>query len=234
MNAYVSAYRSLILVCWQLFWLGNSQIFCSHILLNVLSLRWIDSRGECAVMCFHLLQAPCCGKLYVCRLCHDAEENHEMDRFKVKEVQCSECQTVQQVSEDGWPSLPAGAGQTTPIMPQLLVMYLCLYWCLLLFKGTADLWAVPCTVWRILLWYLPLVWQEQKAVSLSSLWNMQVSSFSYKNIFDYFLLRLGREGFHYQLFSCERNVDRHVFNVKWGWFWNIRLTDIQRRARDVF
>ncbi|KAF3696155.1 RING finger and CHY zinc finger domain-containing protein 1 [Channa argus] len=43
-----------------------------------------------------LLKAPCCGKLYVCRLCHDAEENHQMDRFKVREVQCSECQTVQQ------------------------------------------------------------------------------------------------------------------------------------------
>ncbi|XP_029019375.1 RING finger and CHY zinc finger domain-containing protein 1 [Betta splendens] len=46
-----------------------------------------------------LLKAPCCGKLYVCRLCHDAEENHEMDRFKVREVQCSECQTVQQAQQ---------------------------------------------------------------------------------------------------------------------------------------
>nr|XP_020445946.1 RING finger and CHY zinc finger domain-containing protein 1 [Monopterus albus]XP_020445947.1 RING finger and CHY zinc finger domain-containing protein 1 [Monopterus albus] len=46
-----------------------------------------------------LLKAPCCGKLYVCRLCHDAEENHQMDRFKVREVQCSECQTVQQAQQ---------------------------------------------------------------------------------------------------------------------------------------
>ncbi|KAK1892926.1 RING finger and CHY zinc finger domain containing protein 1 [Dissostichus eleginoides] len=46
-----------------------------------------------------LLKAPCCGKLYVCRLCHDAEENHEMDRFKVREVQCSECQTVQEAQQ---------------------------------------------------------------------------------------------------------------------------------------
>uniref|UniRef100_A0AAQ4QC07 Ring finger and CHY zinc finger domain containing 1 n=1 Tax=Gasterosteus aculeatus aculeatus TaxID=481459 RepID=A0AAQ4QC07_GASAC len=46
-----------------------------------------------------LLKAPCCGKLYVCRLCHDAKENHEMDRFKVTEVQCSECQTVQQAQQ---------------------------------------------------------------------------------------------------------------------------------------
>ncbi|XP_034728093.1 RING finger and CHY zinc finger domain-containing protein 1 [Etheostoma cragini] len=46
-----------------------------------------------------LLKAPCCGKLYVCRLCHDAEENHPMDRFQVREVQCSECQTVQQAQQ---------------------------------------------------------------------------------------------------------------------------------------
>uniref|UniRef100_A0A3B4XPW5 Ring finger and CHY zinc finger domain containing 1 n=1 Tax=Seriola lalandi dorsalis TaxID=1841481 RepID=A0A3B4XPW5_SERLL len=46
-----------------------------------------------------LLKAPCCGKLYVCRLCHDAEENHQMDRFKVREVQCSACQTVQQAQK---------------------------------------------------------------------------------------------------------------------------------------
>lgn len=51
------------------------------------------------ITCLHARQAPCCGKLYVCRLCHDAEENHQMDRFKVKEVQCSDCQTVQQVIE---------------------------------------------------------------------------------------------------------------------------------------
>ncbi|KAJ3604610.1 hypothetical protein NHX12_029350 [Muraenolepis orangiensis] len=43
--------------------------------------------------------APCCGKLYVCRLCHDAEENHQMDRFKVTEVQCADCQTVQQAQQ---------------------------------------------------------------------------------------------------------------------------------------
>lgn len=152
--------------------------------------------------CFHVLQAPCCGKLYVCRLCHDAEENHEMDRFKVREVQCAECQTVQQVSEGYLPSLPAVAGPTIPLMLQVLVMYLCSYWCLLLFKGTTDLWAVPCTVWRVLLWHLPLVWQGQKAVPLSTLWNMQVSNgFSCRKTFlTILLLRLGREGFHSQPF----------------------------------
>ncbi|TWW60723.1 Zinc finger domain-containing protein 1 [Takifugu flavidus] len=51
-------------------------------------------------VCFYVLQAPCCGKLYVCRLCHDAEEKHKMDRFKVREVQCCECQTVQQAQQN--------------------------------------------------------------------------------------------------------------------------------------
>ncbi|CDQ98006.1 unnamed protein product [Oncorhynchus mykiss] len=46
-----------------------------------------------------LLKAPCCGKAYVCRLCHDAEEDHQMDRFLVKEVQCSVCTTVQQAQQ---------------------------------------------------------------------------------------------------------------------------------------
>ncbi|XP_029573442.1 RING finger and CHY zinc finger domain-containing protein 1 isoform X2 [Salmo trutta] len=45
------------------------------------------------------MNAPCCGKAYVCRLCHDAEEDHQMDRFLVKEVQCSVCNTVQQAQK---------------------------------------------------------------------------------------------------------------------------------------
>lgn len=188
-------------------------------------------------MCFHVLQAPCCGKLYVCRLCHDAEENHEMDRFKVMEVQCSECQTTQQVSEAYSPSLADVAGPPIPLMPQVLVMYFCLYWCLFLFKGTADLWAVPCTVWRILLWYLPLVWQGQKAISLSTLWNMQVSnSFS----FHFRAVSIPRkkdtdELFDYlTLLKISSALSWQVINVKWGWFWSNRLTDIQCRARDLF
>ncbi|KPP60845.1 RING finger and CHY zinc finger domain-containing protein 1-like, partial [Scleropages formosus] len=43
--------------------------------------------------------APCCEKFYVCRLCHDAKENHQMDRFLVKEVKCSICNTVQKAQQ---------------------------------------------------------------------------------------------------------------------------------------
>lgn len=162
-------------------------------------------------VCFYVLQAPCCGKLYVCRLCHDAEENHQMDRFKVREVQCCECQTVQQVSEEHKcchhhsPSLPAVAGPITSEIPQLLAMYLCLCWIFLPSKGSADLWAVPHTVWRVLLWYLPLVWQEQKAVSLPAVWNMQVSnSFSFwQNCFDHFY---NLAGFHFTALQLDRKM----------------------------
>ncbi|KAI4900070.1 hypothetical protein NFI96_023495 [Prochilodus magdalenae] len=44
-------------------------------------------------------RAPCCGKFYVCRLCHDAAENHQMDRFQVKEVKCAVCDSVQQAQQ---------------------------------------------------------------------------------------------------------------------------------------
>lgn len=43
------------------------------------------------------LQAPCCGKLYPCRLCHDGAEEHRLDRFRVAEVQCSRCRLLQKV-----------------------------------------------------------------------------------------------------------------------------------------
>ena len=43
------------------------------------------------------LVAPCCGRLYWCRLCHDAAELHSLDRHQVSEVQCSACDLRQAV-----------------------------------------------------------------------------------------------------------------------------------------
>lgn len=38
------------------------------------------------------LVAPCCGKVYNCRFCHDeAEPTHSLDRKKVEEVECLKC-----------------------------------------------------------------------------------------------------------------------------------------------
>ncbi|XP_070251016.1 RING finger and CHY zinc finger domain-containing protein 1 isoform X1 [Myotis yumanensis] len=46
-----------------------------------------------------LLKAPCCDKLYTCRLCHDNKEDHQLDRFKVKEVQCINCEKIQHAQQ---------------------------------------------------------------------------------------------------------------------------------------
>ncbi|XP_055444776.1 RING finger and CHY zinc finger domain-containing protein 1 isoform X1 [Bubalus kerabau] len=46
-----------------------------------------------------LLKAPCCDKLYTCRLCHDNNEDHQLDRFKVKEVQCINCERIQRAQQ---------------------------------------------------------------------------------------------------------------------------------------
>eukprot|EP00069_Balaena_mysticetus_P017596 bmy_10639T0 len=48
-----------------------------------------------------LLKAPCCDKLYSCRLCHDNNEDHLLDRFKVKEVQCINCEKIQRLLKIG-------------------------------------------------------------------------------------------------------------------------------------
>uniref|UniRef100_A0A8C0LSC6 Ring finger and CHY zinc finger domain containing 1 n=1 Tax=Canis lupus dingo TaxID=286419 RepID=A0A8C0LSC6_CANLU len=46
-----------------------------------------------------LLKAPCCDKLYTCRLCHDNNEDHQLDGFKVKEVQCINCEKIQHAQQ---------------------------------------------------------------------------------------------------------------------------------------
>ena len=46
-------------------------------------------------MCY--LQSPCCGKIYACRLCHNDAEMHELDRYAVAEIKCTECDTQQGV-----------------------------------------------------------------------------------------------------------------------------------------
>lgn len=45
--------------------------------------------------------APCCQRLYPCRLCHDAaESDHNIDRFSIFEVVCKECDTRQSCSNE--------------------------------------------------------------------------------------------------------------------------------------
>lgn len=59
-----------------------------------------------AIPCVHYerkcnMVAPCCGKIYGCRVCHDEMTNlahGPMDRFAVKEIICKECNTRQPCS----------------------------------------------------------------------------------------------------------------------------------------
>jgi hypothetical protein len=39
--------------------------------------------------------AECCGRWFPCRLCHDAEQSHGVDRYATKWMYCMHCQTVQ-------------------------------------------------------------------------------------------------------------------------------------------
>lgn len=55
--------------------------------------------------CFHYkrhceIKAECCGTFYSCRKCHNAAvgEHHSIDRYKIREMRCLFCVTVQPVS----------------------------------------------------------------------------------------------------------------------------------------
>ena len=42
--------------------------------------------------------ANCCNKIYGCRHCHNKNENHEINRYEIKEIVCSKCDCKQEVS----------------------------------------------------------------------------------------------------------------------------------------
>ncbi|KAG5186259.1 zinc ion binding protein [Tribonema minus] len=44
------------------------------------------------------LRAPCCGRLFTCRLCHDQVMDHTMDRYRVVEMLCMVCGALQPIS----------------------------------------------------------------------------------------------------------------------------------------
>ncbi|KAL7644928.1 UNVERIFIED_CONTAM: hypothetical protein RMT77_004745 [Armadillidium vulgare] len=45
------------------------------------------------------LIAPCCKKKYICRICHDEVENHQLNRHSVERIECLVCKTEQPVSQ---------------------------------------------------------------------------------------------------------------------------------------
>ncbi|XP_065899984.1 uncharacterized protein [Dysidea avara] len=44
------------------------------------------------------LLAPCCGRVYPCRICHDEAEEHKMDHRLVETIQCRNCSKLQEVT----------------------------------------------------------------------------------------------------------------------------------------
>jgi RING finger and CHY zinc finger domain-containing protein 1 len=54
--------------------------------------------------CKHYLRrceiiAPCCQKIFPCRLCHDELTTHKIDRYKIEQVKCTNCNTIQNTKQ---------------------------------------------------------------------------------------------------------------------------------------
>jgi len=45
-----------------------------------------------------MIYAKCCNKYYSCRLCHDEEQDHKINRYEIKTIICKECKTIQDSS----------------------------------------------------------------------------------------------------------------------------------------
>ena len=48
---------------------------------------------KCDIQCFE------CEKFYPCRICHDENNDHKLDRFKINKIKCRICNTVQVPSQ---------------------------------------------------------------------------------------------------------------------------------------
>ena len=44
------------------------------------------------------IYAECCNKFYDCRFCHNENEDHEIDRYKICKIRCKECNKIQDKS----------------------------------------------------------------------------------------------------------------------------------------
>ncbi len=53
--------------------------------------------------CFHYnryceIYTECCNKYYICRLCHDYDQTHQLDRYKINQIRCLICNTKQNIT----------------------------------------------------------------------------------------------------------------------------------------
>lgn len=45
------------------------------------------------------VETPCCGKYYACRLCHNENEEHALDRRATTKIKCRLCNTIQPIAD---------------------------------------------------------------------------------------------------------------------------------------
>jgi len=72
--------------------LGQSSNICHVVPSEEAIMSCVHYEAKCNIV------APCCNRVFGCRVCHDemTPENHPpMDRYKVREVVCKECNTRQ-------------------------------------------------------------------------------------------------------------------------------------------
>lgn len=44
--------------------------------------------------------SPCCKKFFSCRLCHDENSDHEINRFLINNIRCKKCQHIQKKQQN--------------------------------------------------------------------------------------------------------------------------------------
>lgn len=83
---------------------GTILTDCTQVVFSPEELRPAFQTAGGALGCSHYartcrLLAPCCNQLHVCRLCHDENSDHALDRFSVRQVLCMRCNTLQPSSD---------------------------------------------------------------------------------------------------------------------------------------
>lgn len=71
---------------------------------EILSQNNQESFSNVVYGCKHYMRkckiiSPCCNNTYDCRLCHDENETHEINRFDISQIICSKCNTQQSPSQ---------------------------------------------------------------------------------------------------------------------------------------
>jgi hypothetical protein len=79
----------------------NIEIF--NLLNSNHSVNNINNSVNENIKCNHytrkcLIRAPCCDKIFPCRLCHNENSDHEINRYDIKKIICIECNTEQDCS----------------------------------------------------------------------------------------------------------------------------------------